>query len=134
MVGAGLVILIPVSPKTIVDYKPASLSGTALLAPFMTKRLVHITDLEDLKLLLTTQDPFFSSFTEEAQKNIDAIGGLSLAISLLTLSEFGPCVFSFHAFGHKMYSPGWKGHVSCKLLTSQKEKSLIVTGTDIVQG
>jgi hypothetical protein len=42
------------------------------------------------------------------------------------LAEFGPCIFSFSAFGAKMYSSGWKGHVSCKVMMSLKEKEFIL--------
>eukprot|EP01127_Copromyxa_protea_P012839 TRINITY_DN3379_c0_g1_i1.p1 TRINITY_DN3379_c0_g1~~TRINITY_DN3379_c0_g1_i1.p1 ORF type:complete len:678 (+),score=195.99 TRINITY_DN3379_c0_g1_i1:14-2047(+) len=117
VVGAGLVILVPVTPKMEqIDYKPASLSSSNYLGPFMTKRVVEITSTDDLLNLLVAQDPFFSTFSEPFKTSMEAIG------------DFGPCIFSFKVREHRMYSPGWKGHVSCKFLMSKKEKDLIETG------
>jgi hypothetical protein len=60
----------------VVDYKPASFSGTAFLGPWMTKRLIHIENSPDLEILLTTQDPFYTGFSEDFQSAVKTIGGM----------------------------------------------------------
>lgn len=75
--GAGLVLLIPVSPaKPEVDYRPASFASTAFLVPFLesNNRMVAIKEESDLIILCTQQDPFFTSFTEPLKDSLTAMG------------------------------------------------------------
>lgn len=87
-------------------------TGIDTIAPYMSKRLIPI-DVTDLMMLLTYEDPLFTTFTKGGQQ-------------ILQATEPGACVFVVTFGGEPMYFVGWRGKMSCKVLIKKTERNLLV--------
>jgi len=85
--------------------------GTNFLLPFLSKRVINITEA-DLINLLTKRDPYIKTFSTEAR-------------DMINQTEFGSLVFVLVATSkpelNGMAVSAWKGKVSCHLLASRED-------------
>jgi len=92
-----------------------SQEGMPWLFPYITKRIITITE-KDFDILLTTKDPFFSTFTDSVQRGLQAL-------------DQGPVVFVLDPKCKRkaagMALSGWRGKVSCHLLVQKSEISVL---------
>jgi hypothetical protein len=85
--------------------------GLNAILPFVSKRIVTITEA-DFMILLTTKDPFIKLFSESVKNTLNSLSSGSL-------------IFMVDPTCNKkwagMASTGWKGKVSCHLLLPKEE-------------
>ncbi len=89
--------------------------GLPVLAPHLTKRLVRITQ-SDLRLLLETENPFFSSFLPTTREQLEKMPCGSVAF-VLDFKEGEESLWI-----PTQYYAGWVGKTSCHLLLSMVER------------
>lgn len=86
-------------------YFRVSYEGSQTLLPYLSKRVVPITEA-DLVVMLTEKDPFFVRLSLPAQ-------------NLLNSMEMGAIVFTVdltnHGVNGPVVVPAWRGKVSCRL-------------------
>ena len=98
--------------------------GLPVLAPHLTKRLIRITQ-DDLRLLLETENPFFTAFPLSTREQLEKMPCGSVAF-VLEFKEEEKSEAGQEMWIPTQYYAGWVGKTSCHLLLSMVERKSLV--------